>query len=201
MTDSPRFRPEDSVLVLVDHQEGTMQLIKTLDLEGVRRRTLALARAAAILGMPVVLTSSQEDYIQGPLLSEFKDIVPDAFAARVKRQGIVNAWSDPAFREAIERTGRKQIAIGGVTTDVCLIFPAIDAVRAGYQVQAVLDISGSPFELSEWTARQRMAEAGVAFTCANTLISEWAQDWSTGVGQQLIQLMFKDILPPIGPGG
>ena len=134
-------------------------------------------------------------------MSEFKDIVPDAFAARVKRQGIVNAWGDPAFREAIERTGRKQIAIGGVTTDVCLIFPAIDAVRAGYQVQAVLDISGSPFELSEWTARQRMAEAGVAFTCANTLISEWVQDWSTGVGKQLIQLMFKDILPPIGPGG
>ncbi|MGD9811534.1 MAG: hypothetical protein AB7U35_09405, partial [Sphingobium sp.] len=96
MSNRPYFRPEDSVLVLIDHQIGTMQLVKTLDVERVSRLTLALARAAKILNIPVVLTSSQEDYIQGPLLSEFRDIVPDAYEARVKRQGIVNAWSDPA---------------------------------------------------------------------------------------------------------
>lgn len=199
MPNKPYFRPEDSVLVLIDHQLGTMQLVKTLDVERVSRLTLALARAAKILNIPVVLTSSQEDYIQGPLLKEFKEIVPDAYEARVKRQGIVNAWSDPAFRAAIQRTGRKQIAMGGVTTDVCLVFPAIDAARAGYQVQAVLDISGSPFEISEETSRKRMADEGIDFTCTNTLISEWTQDWSTPEGQQLIQLMFMEILPPITP--
>lgn len=195
----PYFRPQDSVLVLIDHQIGTMQLVKTLDVERVSRLTLALARAARILDIPVVLTSSQEDHIQGPLLARFKEIVPDAYEARVKRSGIVNAWSDPAFVAAIERTGRRQIAMGGVTTDVCLVFPAIDAARAGYQVQAVLDISGSPFSISEETARTRMANAGVEFTCTNTLISEWAQDWSTPEGQQLIQLMFMEILPSITP--
>lgn len=199
MTANSYFRPENSVLVLIDHQLGTMQLVKTLDVERVRRLTLALARAAAILKIPVVLTSSQEDRLQGPLLDEFRDIVPDAYHARVKRAGIVNAWSDPAFVDAIARTGRRQIAMGGITTDVCLVFPAIDAARAGYQVQAVLDISGSPFEISETTARKRMADAGVDFTCTNTLISEWAQDWSTPEGQQLIQLMFMEILPAITP--
>lgn len=199
MTIPAIFKPETSALVLIDHQLGTMQLVKTLDVAKVRQFTLALAKAARILNIPVILTSSQEDYIQGPLLPEFKEIVPDAFNVRVKRQGIVNAWQDPAFRRAIEATGRKQLAIGGVTTDVCLIFPAIEAARAGYQVQAVLDISGSPFPLSEETARKRMELAGIQFTATNTLISEWTQDWSTPEGQQLIQLMFTEILPPIVP--
>jgi nicotinamidase-related amidase len=193
------FRPETSVLVLIDHQIGTMQLIKTLDVEQVRRFTLALAKAARILDMPVVLTSSQEDRVQQPLMPEIAQILPEAFAARVKRGGIVNAWDDPAFRDAIEATGRRQLIMGGVTTDVCLIYPTISAVEAGYDVQAVLDVSGSPFELSEETARKRMEQAGVKFTATNTIIAELAQDWSTPQGYELIQLLFTDVLPAVVP--
>jgi len=187
--------------VLIDHQVGTMQLIKTLDVAQVKRFTLALAKAARILGMPVILTSSQEDRLQGPLMPELAELLPEAFARRIKRAGIVNAWSDPNFLAAIEATGRKQIIMGGVTTDVCLIYPTISAVRAGYQVQAVLDISGSPFALSEEVSRKRMEVAGVSFTATNTVIAELAQDWSTPRGRQLIQLLFSDILPPIRPEG
>ena len=178
-----------------------MQLIKTLDLAVVKTMTIALAKAARILGLPVVLTSSQEDRIQQPLMPELAELLPDAYAARVKRAGIVNAWDDPAFRGAIERTGRKQLIMGGVTTDVCLIYPTISAVEAGYEVQAVLDISGSPFALSEETARKRMELAGVGFTATNTIIAELAQDWSTPVGSQLIQLLFTDVLPAVHPVG
>ncbi|MFX8926087.1 isochorismatase, partial [Acinetobacter baumannii] len=91
---------------------------KTLDYERVKRHTLALARAAQVLKMPVVLTSSMEEYMQGPLLPELAKILPDAFARRVKRAGIVNAWTDPGFRQAIEATGRRQLIMGGLTTDV-----------------------------------------------------------------------------------
>ena len=112
-------------------------------------------------------------------------------------QGIVNAWEDPNFRAAIERTGRKQLIMGGVTTDVCLIYPTIRAVEAGYQVQAVLDISGSPFALSEETARNRMERAGVQFTATNTVIAELAQDWASPHGAPLIQLLFTDVLPVV----
>jgi nicotinamidase-related amidase len=176
-----------------------MQLIKTLDVEQVKRNTIALAKAAKILGLPVVLTSSQEDRIQQPLLRELAELLPEAYAARVKRQGIVNAWDDPNFRAAIEQTNRKQLIMGGVTTDVCLIYPTISAVEAGYQVQAVLDISGSPFALSEETARKRMELAGVAFTATNTIIAELAQDWSSPHGAELIRLLFTDILPAVHP--
>jgi nicotinamidase-related amidase len=87
--------------------------------------------------------------------------------------------------------------MAGVTTHVCLVFPAIDAVRAGFHVQAVLDASGSPFELSEEMLRRRMQSAGVVLTATNTMIAELAQNWSTPQGQQLIQLLFTDVLPSI----
>lgn len=193
------FRPETSALVLIDHQVGTMQLIKTLDTEIVKRNTIALAKAAKILGLPVVLTSSQEDRIQQPLMRELAELLPEAYAKRVKRAGIVNAWDDPNFVKAVEATGRKQLIMGGVTTDVCLIYPTISAVEAGYQVQAVLDISGSPFALSEETSRKRMELAGVAFTATNTIIAELAQDWSSPHGAELIKLLFTDILPEVKP--
>lgn len=191
------FRPDDSVLLLIDHQVGTMQLIRNIDVALAKKMALALAKAARILSMPVILTSSQEERIQGPLLPELEEILPDAFHARIRRDGIVNAWTDPAFRGAVERAGRRNIIMAGVTTDVCLVFPAIDAVNAGYRVQAVMDASGSPFELSEAMSRQRMTEAGVVLTATNTMIAELAQDWSTQKGQSLIQLLFSDVIPPI----
>ncbi len=192
-----KFTPATAALVLIDHQLGTMQLVKTLDLDRVKRHTLALARAARIINMPVVLTSSMEEYIQGPLLPEFAKILPEAFASRVKRAGIVNAWDDPNFVAAIQGTKRRQLIMGGITTDVCLIFPALSAVAEGFEVQAVLDISGSPYELSEITARKRMELGGVQFTATNTIIAELAQNWSTPEGGQLIQVLFQDVLPPI----
>ena len=202
------FHPETAALILIDHQLGTMQLIKTLDLAIVRRdgadqvrrelrNTLALAKAAKILDLPVVLTSSQEDRLQQPLMPELAELLPDAYAARIRRAGIVNAWDDSAFKAAVEATGRRQLIMGGVTTDVCLIYPTISAVEDGYEVQAVLDISGSPFALSEETSRKRMELAGVQFTATNTIIAELAQDWSTPHGQELIELLFTDILPMI----
>ena len=150
--------PAESALLLIDHQVGTMQLIKNLPLDHVQRATLALARAAKVLEMPVILTSSQEDRIQGPLLPELAELLPDEYARRVRRAGRVNAWTDPAFRAAVDATGRRQLIMAGVTTDVCLVFPAIDAAAEGYRVQAVLDASGSPFELSESLVRLRMQD-------------------------------------------
>jgi nicotinamidase-related amidase len=192
------FQPEDTALLLIDHQIGTMQLIKNISLDVVKRHTLALAQTAKILNLPVVLTSSQEENMQGLLLPELQEIVPEAFAARVKRAGIVNAWNDPNFKNAVAATGRKNLIMAGVTTSVCLVFPAIDAVQAGYNVQAVMDASGSPSDLAEEMSRRRMEKAGVVLTATDTIMAELAQDWSTPAGQKIIQVMFQNVLPPIG---
>ena len=194
----PTFTPADSALLLIDHQTGTMQLIKNIPLDVAKRNTLALAKTAKILNIPVVLTSSQEQNLQGPLLPELEQILPDAFAARVKRAGIVNAWNDPNFVAAVKKTGRKNLIMAGVTTDVCLVFPTISAVREGFNVQAVMDASGSPFDLSEDTSRRRMENEGVVLTATNTVMAELAQDWSRPEGGQLLGILFNEVLPKIG---
>ena len=191
------FSPSNSALLLIDHQLGTMKLIKNIPLDLARRNTLALAKTAKILKLPVVLTSSQEENLQGPLMPELEKILPEAFAARVKRAGIVNAWNDPNFKTAVEATGRRNLIMAGVTTDVCLVYPTISACREGYQVQAVLDASGSPYELSEEMSRRRMEREGVVLTATNTLMAELAQDWSRPEGSQLLGILFQEVLPPI----
>jgi len=131
-------------------------------------------------------------------MPELADILPDAFAARVRRAGIVNAWNDRNFVAAVEKTGRKNLIMAGVTTDVCLVFPTISAVRAGYNVQAVMDASGSPFEISEEMARRRMEREGVVLTATNTVMAELAQDWSRPEGGPLLGVLFSEVLPKIG---
>ncbi len=192
------FTPQSTALLLIDHQVGTMQLIKNIDRELAKKQAVALAKVAKILGIPTIVTSSQEDRVQGLILPEIAAVLPDAYAARIKRPGVVNAWAYPEFKSAVVATGRKNLIMAGVTTDICLIFPAIDAAKEGYEVQAVIDASGSPSELSEEFARQRMRDAGVALTATNTLIAELAQDWSTPQGQQLVGLLFSDVFPAIG---
>ncbi|MGB7815236.1 MAG: isochorismatase family protein [Methylotenera sp.] len=195
-----KFSADNAALLLIDHKVGTMQLIKNIDRELAAKQSIALAKMAKILNMPVVLTSSQENNAQGPLLPEIAEILPEAYEARIKRPGVVNAWAYPDFHKAVLATGRKQLIMAGVTTDVCLIFPAIDAAREGFAVQAVMDASGSPSDLSEEFSRQRMHDAGVVLTATNTLMAEIAQDWSTPTGQQLIGLLFSDVFPALGAG-
>jgi nicotinamidase-related amidase len=194
------FTKDNTALLLIDHQVGTMQLIKNIDRDLSAKQAVALAKMAKILGLPTIITSSQEDRAQGPILPEIAEVLPEAHAARVKRPGVVNAWAYPAFRDAVLATGKPNLIMAGVTTDVCLIFPAIDAAKEGLGVQAVIDASGSPSDLSEEFSRQRMHDAGVVLTATNTLIAELAQDWSTPDGQQLIGLLFSDVFPALGAG-
>src|SRR5450432_299323 len=159
-----QFKPATCALVLIDYQVGTLQLIRSMSSDLSLRNAVILAKAAIAFGMPVVLTTSQEDHIQGPLAQSLQKVLPDAYKNCVKRIGVVNAWADPKFAAAVKATGRKQLIMGGVTTDICLVFPAMSAVQEGYEVQAVMDASGSSYEIQEELARRRMENAGVVLT-------------------------------------
>jgi nicotinamidase-related amidase len=199
MSEIKRFTREETALVLIDHQIGTMQLVKNIPSDSSLRNAVLLAKAAKTLDLPIVLTASMEDHPQGPLAAELKQVVPEAYEARVKRLGIVNAWADPNFKAAVEATGRKQLIMAGVTTDICLVFPAIDAVDAGFQVAAVLDASGSSFEIQEDMARRRMERAGVLLTTTNSIIAELVQNWATPAGGTLVPYLLatSPIIAPI----
>lgn len=186
---SNQFTPENSALVLVDYQVGTLQLIRNISSDQSLRNAVMLAKAAKAYGMPIVLTTSQEDHIQGPLAPALQHVSPEAYKNRVQRVGIVNAWADPNFSAAVEATGRKKLIMGGVTTDICLVFPSMSAVGAGFDVQAVMDASGSSYEIQEEMSRRRMERAGVVLTTTNTIIAELVQDWSSPQGSELVMLL------------
>jgi nicotinamidase-related amidase len=147
---------------------GKLQFIHNMSPDESLRNAVMLAKAAKAYGMPVVLTSSQEEHIQGPIAPALQQLLPEAYNNRIKRVGIVNAWADPNFSGAVRVTGRKHVIMGGVTTDMCLIFPSISAVQEGFSVLAVMDASGSSYEVQENLARSRMERAGVdlSSTCA-----------------------------------
>jgi nicotinamidase-related amidase len=192
---SRHFKPEQCALPLIDHQVGTIELIKNITADQSIRNAVTLAKAALAFDMPIVMTSSQEDHVQGAFHPSLARTAPDAFAKRVQRQGVVNAWDDPNFSKAVSDTGRKQLIIAAVTTDICLVFPTISAVEAGFQVQAVLDASGSSFAIGEETSRRRMERAGVWLTSTNTMIAELVGNWATPQGMALIPLLAAD--PPM----
>ena len=106
MEKSPHFKPDQCALLLIDHQVGTTQLVKNITADQSIRNAVTLAKAALAFHMPIVMTSSQEDHVQGPIHPSLARTAPDAFSKRVQRQGVVNAWDDPNFAKAVADTGR-----------------------------------------------------------------------------------------------
>ena len=189
-----KLNPGDVALLLIDHQVGTMGWVRSIDLEEMKTNARVLAKAAKVLGMPVVLTSSMEDAAQGPLMPELEEILPEAYASRVQRGGIVNCWEDNDFSGPAKATGKKTLIAAGVTTDVCLAPPAISAAADGFRVIAIVDASGSPSKMADDIAIRQMELNGVEVTTTNALIAELAADWSTPQGQGLMQVLYEEVL-------
>lgn len=182
-----RFTNQNAAMLLVDHQVGTMGWAKSMSFEELKRNALMLAKTARILQMPVVLTSSMEEYAQGPLLPELESLLPAAFAARIKRLGIVNAMDDENFAAAVKATGRKKLILAGVTNDVCTVYPALSLVSEGFEVQVVADAGASPTKFSDEIALGRMQANGVTLTSTNQVIAELAGSWASPEGTQIVQ--------------
>jgi len=189
-----RFTADDAALLLIDHQVGTMGWVKSIPFDDMKRNALMLAKTAQILKVPVVMTSSMEEYAQGPLISELADILPAEFAARIKRVGVVNAMDDENFAAAVRATGRRKFIIAGVTNDVCTVYPALTLVSQGHDVQVVADAGGSPSRMADDMALRRMERNGVTLTSTNQLIAELAGSWSTPEGGRIVQDVLMDAL-------
>lgn len=186
-----KFTSDNAAMLLIDHQVGTMGWAKSMAFDELKRNALMLAKSAAILDMPVVLTSSMEEYAQGPLLAELKTILPEEFEARIKRMGIVNAMDDENFAAAVNATGRKKLIIAGVTNDVCTVYPALSLVAAGFDVQVVADAGASPTKMADDIALRRMDKNGITLTTTNQLIAELAGSWATPQGEKLVQVLME----------
>jgi nicotinamidase-related amidase len=174
-TDHTTFKVENTVLVLVDHQLGTIgwagELANKDEQDQLKMWVRTMARFAKSAGIPVILTSSLESESQGPLLPEFKEILPAEYAARIQRTGVINAWDDPKFVAAIKATGKNNIIMGGLTTDVCLVPPALSAKANGYNVVALLDISAACTKIAAQNSRDLLQKAGIEIMTVTPMIT------------------------------
>lgn len=194
------FMTTDSAMLLIDHQRGTLLLARNIPHATIIQNTRALCRTAVESGMPLVLTSSQEDRFQGLLLEDIQKIAPDHYAERIKRPGVVDCWMYEPFKQAVVATGRKRLIMAGLTNDVCIVYPAISAVEDGYEVQVVVDAGGSPTQLSDETSLRRMEKHGVTLTSTNQIMAELAIDWASDEGAKLQGIMYEEILKPLVEG-
>ncbi len=188
-----RLDKDQAALLLVDHQSGLISLVQDFTPDDFKNSVIALADVGKFFNLPTVITTSFDEGPNGAIVPEIVERHPNA--PFIQRPGQINAWDNEDFVKAVKATGRKNLIMAGVTTDVCLVFPAISAVEEGFRVQAVMDASGSPFDLSEDMSRRRMENAGVVLTATNTIMAELAQDWSRPEGGQLLGILFGEVLP------
>ena len=180
------MHPGDVALLLLDHQSGLFQSVKDISVRELRDNTAMLAKLATLMNLPVIQTASEPEGPNGPLMPEIKQFAPHAVF--VHRKGEVNAWDNEAFVKAVEETGKKTLIMAGVWTSVCVMFPALDALAAGYKVYAVMDASGDPSEMASRTTLARFTQAGVIPTSANAVLCELQRTWNRKDAAQFAQL-------------
>lgn len=174
-----RLSKDDAAVLLVDHQAGLLSLVNDFLPDEFRNNILALADTAKYFKLPTILTTSFENGPNGPLMPELKAMFPDA--PFIPRPGQINAWDNEDFVKAVKATGRKQLLIAGVVTDVCVAFPALSAIEEGFQVFAVTDVSGTFNEAVRHAAWARMAAAGVQLVNWFSVACELHRDWRNDV--------------------
>lgn len=174
-----RLDKNNAAVLLVDHQTGLLSLVRDIDPDKFKNNVLAIADVAAYFNLPTILTTSFEDGPNGPLVPELKEKFPKA--PFIPRPGQINAWDNEDFVKAVKATGKKQLIIAGVVTEVCVAFPTLSAIEEGYEVFVVTDASGTFNEITRHSAWDRMSAAGAQLMTWFGVAAELHRDWRNDV--------------------
>ena len=174
-----RLDKQRAAVLLVDHQTGLLSLVRDIEPDLFVNNVLALADLARYFQLPTLLTTSFENGPNGPLLTELKERFPTA--PYIARPGQINAWDNEEFVAAVKATGREQLIIAGVVTEVCVVFPALAAIEEGFEVFVVTDASGTFNALTRDSAWARMSAAGVQLMSWFGVACELHRDWRNDV--------------------
>jgi nicotinamidase-related amidase len=161
---------ENAAVVLVDHQVGLVSGIRDIPVGELKHNVVALARAAAALGLPLVVTTTAAESMWGPTVPELVEALPAG--QEIIDRSTVNAWHDDRVRAAIEATGRQKLIFAGVSLEVCAALPAITSTAAGYDAYVAVDASGTFSQTKREAGLLRMQQAGVILSDYATLMVE-----------------------------
>lgn len=174
-----RLDKDNAAVLLVDHQTGLLSLVRDIDPDKFKNNVLALAAAAKYFNLPTILTTSFEDGPNGPLVPELKDMFPNA--PYIARPGQINAWDNEDFVKAVKATGKKQLIIAGVVTEVCVAFPTLSALAEDFDVFVITDASGTFNALTRDSAWDRMSQAGAQLMTWFGASCELHRDWRNDI--------------------
>ena len=170
-----RLNREDAAMLLIDHQVGLLSLVRDFTPAEFKNNVMAVADTAKHFNLPTVLTTSFEQGPNGVLLPEIRRMFPNA--PFIPRPGQINAWDNEDFVKAVKATGRKQLVIAGIVTEVCVAFPALSALNEGFEVFVVVDASGTFNKTTRNAAIARMQQAGAQMVTWFAMASELQRDW------------------------
>lgn len=170
-----RLDKNNAACLLVDHQVGLFSLVQDFEPIQFKNNVLATAACAKFFNLPTILTTSLEGGPNGPLLPEIKKMFPDA--PLIPRPGQINAFDNEEFAAAVKKTGKQQLLIAGIVTDVCVSFCTLSALELGYDVFVVTDASGTFNPQSRDGAWQRMTAAGAQLLNWFAVACELHRDW------------------------
>jgi len=169
--------PTDCALALIDFQPAMYQGVQSHDRISIMHNVQILAKTAKLFKVPTILSTVAKDSFSGPFMPEVTELFPDQ---DIVDRTSINSWVDPKFREAVENTGRKRIVLAGLWTEACTLFPALDMLKAGYEVFVVADACGDITVEAHERAMQRMVQAGAVPLTALQWGFELQQDWARG---------------------
>jgi nicotinamidase-related amidase len=176
-----RLTSDNAALLMVDHQTGLANGVQTMSPPEFYNNVKALATLGKMYKLPTIVTTSAADGPNGPVMPIVTSLLPDATV--IHRPGEVNSWDNKDFVAAVKKLNRKKLLIAGISTEVCLAFAALSAVKDGYDVYAVVDASGTWDERVEQAAIARMVQAGVVPITWCAVGAELMGDWRSPMGQ------------------
>ena len=168
------YTPQDSAVVFIDHQPQMTFGVANFDRSTLINNVTLLAKVAKEFNVPAVLTAVETESFSGYLWPQLLDVFP---GQPVVERSSMNSWDDPGFRKAIEATGRKNIIMTGLWTEVCVTWPTIEMLGAGYNVYVVDDCCGATSQAAHDAALSRMVQAGAVRLTTIAALLEWQRDW------------------------
>ena len=169
------FTPEDSAVVFIDHQPQMLFGVANIDRTSLVNNVTLLAKVAKEFSVPCVLAAVETESFSGYIWPQLLDVFPGQ--AVVERTSM-NSWDDAGFRKAIEATGRKNIIMTGLWTEVCVTWPTIEMLGAGYNIYVVEDCCGATSVAAHEAALSRMVQAGAVRLTTVAALLEWQRDWA-----------------------
>lgn len=167
--------PKNSALIFIDHQPQMTFGVANIDRQQLKNNVVALAKAGSIFNVPTIFTSVESESFSGYIWPELLAVHPEL--TPIERTSM-NSWEDAAFVKAVEATGRKKLVISALWTEVCLTFPALMALEAGYEVYVVTDTSGGTSVDAHERAIDRMVQAGAVPVTWQQVLLEYQRDWA-----------------------